>query len=169
MPVACSLGSSAYDELSRHGYYAYAVPDTVLTQREWTLQTPFKSESHLWDVHCGLGASAPENPLILYYQDELGDLQLTIRISSLGSMWNHNNPTETVTLNTPWVNEDEGIVYQGQPLSPIKFEDIFGNKVIVRGKQPVSQKIDLITQLEYVGTPIEDVVNPWSLEWCESN
>lgn len=84
-------------------------------------------------------------------------------------MWDHNIPTETVRLNTPWAEEGKGVVYQSQPLSPIMFEDIFGNKVIVSGTQPLSQKIDLINQLEYVGTPIDDVTNPWSLEWCENN
>lgn len=167
--AACLQETSPYSELIRHGFYAYTVANDTLSEREWAVRTPIKQEQWQWNVHCEGGPSAPENPLILYYQDKEGNLQLTIRISDRASPWDHNKPTENVTLNTPWVKGDRGIVYKDQLFSPLRFEDIFGNQVIVRGEQTVAEKINLVNQFEYAGPPVEDAINPWSIEWCTRN
>jgi hypothetical protein len=165
----CSQESSPYDELIDHKYYAYIVPDDVLSERDWILDTPIKENEGQWDIHCEGGISAPDAPLLLFYFDDSSELQLTISISSRGAAWNHNNPTENVRLDIPWAPERTGIVYKGEPYSSIRFEDIFGNKVIVRGDQTIDEKIHIINRLEYIGLPRDKQINPWSAEWCEKN
>lgn len=166
---ACSQTTSPYDELVNRGFYAFILPDDVLIEQGWTLYTPIKEEKRQWNIHCKGGIDAPENPLVLNYLDEEKDLQMSIWISHRGSMWDHNNFTENVSLNTIWSKTNEGLVYKNQPFSPIRFEDIYGNQVIIRGDLPVSEKISLINKLEYYGPQMKDFMNPWSAEWCSKN
>ena len=164
---ACRQQSSPYDELIKHGFYAYSVSNEELIEREWILRTPIKEKN--WDIHCDGGPSAPDNPMIIYYEDKEENLQLTIRISNNAPTWDHTSPTETIALSSPWAKTGSGLAYKDQSLSPLRFEDLYGNQVIVRGNLTIPEKVNLVNQFEYIGSSPENMINPWSSEWCARN
>lgn len=160
----CSRSTSPYDELLDNGFYAYLIPEQELEKYGWKL-TPIQED---WDAHCFGGPSSPWNPLTIIYRDSADQTQLTITISDRDVLWNREMPVETIELDSSWAKVGTATTYQGDPFSPVKFNDPWGNEVVVDGWLPIADKIKIVNSLEYIGPPVKDVINPWSAEWCES-
>ncbi len=162
----CSSVKNPYAQLIKNDFYAYILPESILEEKHWFVNLLVNDN---FDAHCKGGPSAPWNPIEIVYQDQQGNHQFSIRISESDAVWNRQNPIDNIELDFHWVQSGSGMIYQGEKSSPIKFVDIFGNEVVVSGTLSVGDKIELINQLEYLGSANEDFVNPWSPEWCESH
>lgn len=161
--VKCSRSASPYDELLANGFYAYLIPDQELEKYGWKL-VPIQED---WVAHCMSGPSSPWNPLTIIYRDSADQTQLTITLSDRDVLWNREMPVETIDLDSSWVKDGTATTYQGDPFSPVKFNDRWGNEVVIDGWLTIADKIKVVNSLEYIGPPAEDVINPWSVEWCE--
>lgn len=161
--LGCSREPNPYSELLKNDYYAYLLPENTLKENGWELK-PIDED---WDAHCFGGPSAPWNPLHIVYQDQEDETQLSLNISDRFVVWDRRLPTEEIHLDSPWAKEGKGVVYDGDDFSPIKFLDIFSNEIVVDGWLSTAEKVKLINQLEYIGPSAEELVNPWSVEWCD--
>jgi hypothetical protein len=162
--MGCITEPNPYKSILRNNYYSYALPNDVLEEQGWRL-VPIEQD---WDAHCKGGTSAPWNPLDIWYLDQDESLQFSLRISNRDVIWHHENPTEEVALDSPWVKNGIGVKYRGEDISPIKFFDIFDNEVVVSSDLNQIEMVSFINRLEYIGASPDKSLNPWSQEWCEA-
>lgn len=165
--VACQTSmSKPPEEVVDHGFYAYALPEDIASERGWHVAEVDKPN---WEAHCLPGPSASWNPITVTYLDENGVKQLTIRISGRDQVWVREHETVTVPVQLQYVPERTGIVYRDANHSPVKFTDRFRNEVVVDANFPIAEKLELISSFQYIGPEVSELVNPWSVEWCEQN
>jgi hypothetical protein len=161
--VGYLVNRTPYDELKENRYYAFVLPEDVIQAQGWQLK-PIK---HDWDAHCYGGPSAPWNPLTIVYEDEVEQPQLSITISSRDVIWDRQHPIEKVEVDLVWAKETTAIAYEGDVFSSVKFEDSFGNEVVIESWLAIADKVELINKLEYVGPSVNEVISPWGSSWCD--
>lgn len=159
-PEYCS-----YDELISHGFYVLVLPEDQLTERGWEQRISLSS----WDVHCGLLIDDTYNPLRVAYYDPSGRRMFALQLGPWGMVWNHSQiPTNLDReIETEWIEASSLSCRvrkntDGTIERLYRLNDFMGLGLDIRSSLSVAETIELIEQLEYVGPPLEDLVDPWN-------
>lgn len=148
----------SYEELTRRGFYVYVLPEEEVNDRKWTQTVTIWS----WDKHCSGGEIGEVfNPIRVSYGESQGQSGLTILIGPWSMYWDNREPTTEVELNTLWGTDDTAAYYIVDGYVHLRFEDRFGFPVQVLSNIPITEVVQLVNQLEYIGPPPESVSNPW--------
>jgi hypothetical protein len=152
-----------YEELTQRGFYIYVLPESELEQRGWLQTVSIWS----WDRHCkGFEVSETFNPISVAYRGQATQPELAITIGPWSMAWDHRKPTTEVKLDTLWALDSTAVYYTSDDYIRLKFQDQFGIPVQVSSSLPITELVQLINQLEYIGPPPETVTNPWDYSSC---
>jgi hypothetical protein len=153
----------SFEELTQKGFYVYVLPTSEVEQRGWLQSISIWS----WDRHCkGIEISETFNPIRVSYSGQESELYLTLLIGPWSMYWDHNEPTKEVRLDTPWSMDGTAMYYTNDGHIHLKFKDQFGIPVQVTSCSSITEVVQWINQLEYVGPLAETVTNPWDTSRC---
>lgn len=148
----------SYEELTQRGFYLYVLPGKIVEQHGWLQTVSIRS----WDKHCiGAESSETANPIYVRYDGSQGQSVLTMIIGPWDMAWDHRKPTTEVQVDTPWAMDGEAVYYVIEDYTRLRFEDGFGTPIQIGSRLPITEIVQLITQLEYIGPPQETVTDPW--------
>jgi hypothetical protein len=146
----------SYESLAEQGFYVYALPKAKLQQREW------KETVSIWgyDFHCQYN-DAPNN-LHTTYKDKADQIKLELIIGHWSEVWDWNKETIRVPVNTNLVPDGNATFYYRSDASvALRFEDQFGIQVQVWSDFAITETIELVNQLEYIGPSPDTIIDPW--------
>lgn len=151
--------------LIQKGFYIFELPAQDVESRQW------EQEIHIgsWDTHCGLLLGDTYNPLVIIYRNEDG-IEL-FRIQQAWRMvWNIGmaDRIQEFDLNQEFADPKILTVYTVSAMDSnlsqnlYRFEDWMGYNVDIASSLSVRETVELIRLLEYVGSPIETMNDPWA-------
>jgi amino acid transporter len=153
-----------YEALKRRGFYVFVLPEQEMYRRDWQQDITLWS----WDIHCGLLTGDTYNPLRVTYTDSAGNDVFIIQHGPWGMVWDYS---KTITKEQmPWESRwsSTGIITYRTRLAQdnmwqylYHFSDMQGWGVEIASSLPVTETLDLIKTLEYIGPPIERLNDPW--------
>jgi hypothetical protein len=152
-----------YDELERHGYYAYVVPPSMVAQYGWHEETYIRR----WRKHCSISQDNRFNPLTIGYFDKQDNLIFRIELTRWGSSMDWKDPKEriAVPLDTQWAKAGtlEMIVHthENRQIIYMTYADWYGTPVYITSHLSLVDTLTLLHTLNYVGAPPEHA-KPWS-------
>ena len=149
--------SPSYEELDQRGFYVYVLPKSEMERRGWLQTVSIWS----WDRHCKGGASGGPNPIYINYDALQEQPGLTLIIGPWNTAWDHRKSTTNVTIDTPWAMNGVAVYYTAEDYTRLRFEDRFGIPVQVSSRLTITEVVQLVGQLEYMGPLPETVTNPW--------
>ncbi len=157
----------SYASLKAHGFYVFVLPQSEIERRGWKQWVRLWS----WDIHCGLLRGDTTNPLVVYYTDQLAKKVFEIWHGPWGIVWNYGLPTvqSQVESHLAW-NTTGTLTYYTQTRADgssrhlYRFEDMAGYPVEISSQLSITETLELIEQLEYVGPPSETVRDPWDCQ-----
>lgn len=146
------------EELLERGFYMYVVPQHIQEKYQWQESTFILS----WDRHCkGISYSEQWNPLYIFYSGETTGL--TIRLDPWNTIWDNQSLTQTIRVKSPHIQNEQIETYV-LPLSEgtsFRFEDNLGFPVYISSNLSLSDTIQIVSQLEYLGPDTSQEPNPW--------
>ena len=146
----------SYESLTEHGFYVYVLPKAELQQREW------QETVSIWryDFHCQYD-DAPNNLHIIYI-DKASQMELELIVGHWSEVWDWNKETIIVPLNTNLAPDGSAAFYRTSDASvALMFEDQFGIQVQVWSDFAITETIELVNQLEYIGPSPDTITDPW--------
>jgi hypothetical protein len=155
----------SYASLQAHGFYVFVLPQSAIEQRGWQQSIALWS----WNIHCGLLRGDTTNPLQVVYTDPSGKRVFEVWHGPWGVVWNYALPTNRMEVESrlAW-NTTGTLTYYTQTRTDsslrhlYRFEDMTGNAVEITSQLVVTETLELIEQLEYIGPPTEGLGNPWN-------
>jgi hypothetical protein len=179
-PIWCSVGRFAvsevvdrlthrplhptYEDLQRHGFYVFVLPTQEAHARGWQQDITLWS----WNIHCGVLSGDTYNPLVVTYRDDADNDMFIIQHGPWGVIWDYSQATnrEQILWESKWTSTNS-ITYHTQPAEYnlgrylYQFSDMQGWNVAIVSSLSVTETLELIKELEYVGPPIEILDDPW--------
>ena len=147
-----------FEELMQRGFYVYVLPKSEMEKRGWSQTVSIWS----WDRHCtGVEPSETSNPIYVRYEGQQEQPGFALAIGPWDMTWDHREPTTEVEIDTQWAANGRAVYYIIEDYAHIRFEDRFGIPVQVGSRLPITEMVQLINQLEYVGPPSDAVGDPW--------
>jgi hypothetical protein len=145
-------------ELLERGFYFYRLPKGVAAEHQW------QEGVHLWsyDRHCYETA----NPVVVVYEGSNGVTDFSVTIGPWDLAWNRNEPRHTIEFQTQWAMVQEAEYYVSGDYVKLRFTGAFDIPVQIGTTLPLTQALELISLLVYVGPPSETVTNPWDVSQC---
>ena len=163
MITGCSNHHPLYpthDELTERGFYAYVLAQGESSARGWSETLRIWS----WDRHCkGVEPTETSNPVYVIYDGGL-EPGLQIMVGPWNVAWNESRITTMIKLDTTWAESKNAEYYETEGYIKLRFEDVFGFPVQIGSGLPISDVVDLVNHLEYIGPPPYDVSNPWKCD-----
>lgn len=153
----------SYEELTQRGFYIFVLPESEVERRGWLQRVTIWS----WDRHCkGIEISETFNPISITYRRQATPPEFTITMGPWSMAWDHRKPTTEVKLDTSWALDGTAVYYTNDNYISLMFQDRFGIPVQVGSRLSITEVVQLINQLEYIGPPPETVTNPWDYSKC---
>jgi hypothetical protein len=153
-----------YETLNKRGFYVFVLPEQEVHRRGWQQDITLWS----WDIHCGLLTGDTYNPLVVTYTDSAGNNAFVIQHGPWGMIWDYS---QTITKEqVPWESRwtSTGIItYRTRSAQEnmrqylYHFSDMQGWRVEIASSLSVTETLELIKALEYIGPPIETLNDPW--------
>ncbi len=166
LATACSSNHPlypTYEELTRRGFYVYILPQDEVKRRGWSQTISIWS----WDKHCkGIEVSETFNPITINYRGPSTQPEFTVTIGPWDMAWDSHKPTIEVRLDTPWTQSSTAIYYKSGNYLRLRFQDRFGVPVQISSRLSMNEVVWLISRLQYIGPPPEEVTNPWDHSKC---
>jgi amino acid transporter len=153
-----------YETLNKRGFYVFVLPEQEVHGRGWKQDITLWS----WDIHCGLLTGDTYNPLVVTYTDSAGDNAFVIQHGPWGMIWDHsqNITKEQVSWESRWTSA--GIItYRTRSAQEnmgrylYHFSDMKGWGVEIASSLSITETLELIKALEYIGPSIETLNDPW--------
>jgi hypothetical protein len=146
----------SYESLAEHGFYVYVLPKAELQQREW------QETVRIWryDFHCRYDDA--QNNLRIMYRDKADQMEFELIIGHWSEVWDWTQETTLVPLNTNLAPDGSADFYPTSDASvALMFEDQFGIQVQVWSEFAITETIELVNQLEYIGPSPDTITDPW--------
>ena len=153
-----------YETLKNRGFYVFVLPEQEINSRGWQQDITLWS----WDVHCGVLTGDTYNPLRVTYRNGVGNRVFEIQHGPWGMIWDYSQTiTKTrVTLESE-LSSTGSLTYRTRSAQSnitrhlYHFSDMQGWDVDIASNLSVTETLELIETLEYVGPPIETLNDPW--------
>ena len=156
----------SYEELAQRGFYIYILPNSETKQLGWLQEVSIWS----WGRHCkGIETGETFNPISVSYYDETGQLVFFISIGPWDMAWNHRENLTDAKLDSLWAMDGVATYYKSGDFIRLTFRDRFGIPVQISSRLPITEVIQWINQIEYIGPPPERVTNPWDISKCDNH
>jgi hypothetical protein len=153
-----------YEKLTERGFYVLVLPESEVSERAWKQEVSIYS----WDAHCGVLPGDTYNPLTVTYEDVSRSCTFKIQVGLWSIVWDRSQATERNEFFVDsWLNKDGLVIHCGREAEDnfwrnlYHFSDMQGFGVDIQSSLSVSETLDLIEYLEYVGPPLETLGNPW--------
>jgi len=153
-----------YDALKRRGFYVFVLPEQEMHARGWQQDITLNS----WNIHCGVLTGDTYNPLVVTYKDDIDKPVFIIQHGPWDMIWDYSQTItkEQVSWESWWTSTNT-ITYRVGPAEYniwryiYHFSDMQGWSVAIASSLSVTETLELIKGLEYVGPPIETLNDPW--------
>ncbi len=153
-----------HETLSGRGFYVFVLPEQEMLRRGWQQDITLWS----WDIHCGVFTGDTYNPLVVTYTDGAGNSAFVIQHGPWGMVWDYSQTItkEQVLWESRWTGTGV-ITYRTRSAQDsmmrylYHFSDMQGWRVEIASSLSVTETLDLIKVLEYIGPPIETLNDPW--------
>jgi hypothetical protein len=153
-----------YEALKRRGFYVFVLPEQEAHARGWQQDITLWS----WNIHCGVLTGDTYNPLVVTYRDSADNVMFVIQHGPWRMVWDYSQATnkEQVLWESKWTSTGV-ITYRTRPAESnmwqylYQFSDMQGWNVEIVSSLSVTETLELIKELEYVGPPIEILNDPW--------
>ncbi|GEM_PF-1657032 len=153
-----------YDTLKRRGFYVFVLPEQKAHTRGWQQDITIWS----WNIHCGVLTGDTYNPLVVTYRDSADNVMFVIQHGPWRMIWDYSQTTdkEQVFWESKWTSTGV-ITYRTRSAESnmlqhlYQFSDMQGWNVEIVSSLSVTETLELIEELEYVGPPIEILNDPW--------
>jgi hypothetical protein len=153
-----------YEQLEKRGFYIFVLPEREVQQRQWKQDIIIGS----WNVHCGVLLGDTYNPLIIKYTDEKDNEVFTIQLA-WRMTWGISDATTRTQIywESELTDKNQLIHYSRSGENEIyrnlyQFQDMQGYNVDIVSSLPVTETLNLIQQIEYIGPARETLANPWN-------
>lgn len=146
----------SYEELIKNGFYVYVLPEAEMQRRQW------EEIISIWGYRFHCQSNEAPNNLYVRYVDEYAQVEVDLIIGPWSDVWDWNQNTTEVLLDTTIAKKKRAVFYNRTDGSTaLMFEDQFGIRVQVWSSYPITQTLEIVQQLEYIGPPSDTVSNPW--------
>lgn len=154
-----------YAQLKKHGFYIFTLPEQEMYKRNWQQDIALWS----WKIHCGVLTGDTYNPLVVTYKDQDENQVFVIQHGPWSIIWDRSKAIvkEKVPWESQWNNTGEILYYTNSERSNMwrhlyDFSDMQDQRVQIVSSLPVTETLELIKALEYIGPPVETLNNPWN-------
>ena len=157
-----------YEVLEKQGFYVFVLPEQEVNVRGWQQDITIWS----WSIHCGMLTGDTYNPLTITYRNNVGDRVFEIQHGPWDMLWDYSQIITKTQVT--WESELSGpgsLTYHTRSAQSnitqylYHFSDMQGEDVDISSNLSVTETLELIKMLEYVGPPIETLTDPWD---CKS-
>jgi hypothetical protein len=146
----------SYTELIKNQFYVYVLPETEVQRRQW------EEIISIWGYRFHCQSNEAPNNLYVRYVDEYAQVGVDLIIGPWSDVWDWSQDTTEVPLDTTIAKEKRAVFYaRTDGSTALMFEDQFGIQVQVRSRYPITETLEIVQQLEYIGPPSDMVSNPW--------
>lgn len=153
-----------YESLENRGFYVFVLPEEEINLRGWGQEITLWS----WNSHCGVLIGDTYNPLMVTYRDEVGGRVFEIQHGPWRMIWNGSETITTtqVALESEWsstssLTHKTRLGQNNMIRHRYYFVDRQGWGVDIASSLSVTETLELIEMLEYVGPPVEKLNDPW--------